>query len=163
MSIDRDETLADLQATVDYVNSITEQSDSLEFELASELFDALGRVAASVKAAQDLLTSQMLSRLEDGGPRVFGNERFERVRKYTERTNHEAVVAAVVENAAYSDTPRQAAMAAAMMMQAIYLNRSTDAKKGAVDKLSVARDAVFSKEYTGWKVDRTAIGDSDGN
>lgn len=155
--IDRDEALADLQATVDYVAQITEQSDSLEFELSSELFDALGRVGAAVKAAQDMLTTNMLSRLEAGGPRVFGDERFERVAKYVEDTDHEAVIKAVIADAGLHDEPEVAAYAAARRMEQIYLNKTTSAKKGEVDKLSVSRDSVFSRRYTGYRVERTKL------
>jgi hypothetical protein len=159
--IDRDETLADLQATVDYVRALTEESDALPFELAAEVNDALGRVIAAAREAQSLMTTTMLNRLEDGGPRVFGNERFERVAKYVEDTNHEAVVKAVVNSAANHDEPYRAAYAAAKMMEALYLNKSTSAKKGEVDKLSMPRDAVFSKRYTGWTVERSEVADAD--
>lgn len=156
--IDRDEALAELRTMLDYLARLTEQSDQCDFELASDLVDALGHVDRAVETATGMLTGQMLSRLEvDGGARDFGPYRFERVRKYTERTDHDAVIDAVVEQAMHSDGVAQAARHTAEMLRAIYLSKSVVARKGEIDKLEVPRHKAFSKEYTGWKVARSEI------
>lgn len=160
--LDRDETLAELATMVDYVNTIAEQSDVLEFEMAAELDDALGRVIAAARTAQSLINTQMLVRLEKSGSRVFGDTKFKRVRTYKERTNHDAVIDAIVEQAGYVDGVMRAAKFVAEKMRDTYVTPSTTAKKGAVDKLSLARDAVFSKDYTGWKVEREEVPDAPG-
>lgn len=149
----REEILADLQATVDYAARIKELADKFEFDEACDIVDALERVKKAIADAQSFVDGELLRQLE-AGDRVHNGETFKRVRKYTERTDHDAVVKAVVNTAALHDTPHAAAYAAAATMQRLYLNKSVGAKKGEIDKLSVPRDAVFSREYTGWKVER---------
>lgn len=155
----RDEIVADLQATVDYAARITELADTFDFETNADVRDALARAKTAIEAAIGMLDGELVRQLEDGD-RIYGNERWMRTRKYTERTDHDVIVKAVVNAAAMHEDPFRAAYDAAKAMQSLYVSNSTSAKKGAVDKLSVARDAVFSKDYTGWKVEREPLPDA---
>lgn len=151
--MNREEMLADLQATVDYAGAITELADSFDFETLADVTEALGRAKKAIETAAGMLEAEMVRQLE-AGEKTYNGQRFYRTQKYTERTDHEAVARAVVNTAAMHEDPFRAAYDAAKTMQALYLSKSTNAKKGEVDKLSIARDAVFSKEYTGWKIER---------
>lgn len=154
--MNREEMLADLQATVDYAGRITELADSFDFETLADVTEALGRAKKAIETAAGMLEAEMVRQLE-AGEKIHNGQSFKRVRKYTERTNHDAVIAAVVERATSCDGVIQAARYTAELMRDAYLSKSTDAKKGAVDKLSIARDAVYSKEYTGWKIEREEV------
>lgn len=154
--MNRDEMLADLQATVDYAGRITELADSFDFETLADVTEALRRAQSAIRTAEGMLEAEMVRQLE-AGEKVYNGQRFYRTQKYTERTDHEAVVKAVAADAGLHDLPEVAALAAARRMEALYLSKSSNAKKGEVDKLSIARDAVFSREYTGWKIEREDV------
>lgn len=154
--MNRDEIVADLQATVDYAARITELADKFDFETNADVTDALERAKGAIEMSIAMLKAEQTRQLE-AGERIHGGFRYYRTRKYTERTNHEVLYDAIVEDAALCDTPRQAARLAVGRMAGLFLSRSSNAKKGDVDKLSLARDAVFLKEYTGWKVEREVV------
>lgn len=154
--MNRDEIVAELQATVDYAARITELADTFDFETNADVSVALGRAKTAIDLAMRMLDEEIVRQLE-AGERVHNGERWKRERKYTERTDHDAVIDAVVEQATHCTGVIEAARYAAELMRATYLSKSVDAKKGAVDKLSVPRDAVFSKEYTGWKIEREPV------
>lgn len=158
-----DERVADLQATVDYLADLTEQSDGLDMETAVDLSDELGRVKTAVRKLDDLLRTQMLAQLENGGPRQFGTRIFARSKDYKSRHDHEVIVRSAIDQAMAAATdqetgeisPRRAAEAAARAMASFYVSPSSTAKVTPLKKLGVDRDAFETREFTGWKLSVT--------
>lgn len=155
-----DERVADLQATVDYLADLTEQSDGFDMDAAIELADELGRVKAAAKKLDDMLRQQMLAQLEDGGPRQYGTRIFARAKDYKDRHDHERIVRAAIDAAMRKtidpDTgevnAREAAEAAARQMASFYVSPSTTAKVTPLKLIGVDKKEYQTREFTGWKL-----------
>ena len=165
-----EEVVADLQAHCAWVNDrITEESDSMEFDEAVAIQDELRRAKKAAEVAIAMIDSQLMNRLESGGPRQFGNRVFVRVKDYVERDDHDKLIAAAarhgVESAVDVDTgevnANVAAEAAARTVQSLYLSNSSKAKVGVMDKLGLDRKQIRSREFKDWKVLVTEVEQED--
>lgn len=169
MTINRDEAIADLQATVDYLGSLTNEADTLGFEAATDIRDEAKRV---VKAAGDLvsfLEGKMLTELE-AGSREYGGRVWVRKRKYVERHDH-SVIARVARDAAIAAARDEetgevnsalALNAAIETMRQVYLSPSTKAKVTVVrDQLGVPTKNFVTREDKGWELDIVDLRDQD--
>lgn len=161
-----EEVVADLQAHCAWVNDrITEYADSMEFEEAVAIQDELRRAKKAAEVAISMIDSQMMVRLESGGPRQFGNRVFARVKDYVDRFDHDLLIATAarqgVEAAVDPDTGEvnasEAAEAAARTVQKLYLSPSSKPKVGVIDQLGVDRKKAKTREFKQWKVNVVAI------
>lgn len=159
MAEDLSELRVDLQATVTYINDqIGQQADTFDFDEAAGLLEDLGRVIDTAKLARDLLTQELLRQLE-AGDREFDGRRMHRKTKSVERYDHDYLAVGVhliaLNRAANHDTGETSAAKAAEeavgMMRDLYLNPSTKAKIGVIERLGLdkrkARTYVATGDY----------------
>lgn len=150
-------TPADIEAMLDVLDDICNDSDAATFDEAVELMDGLERVKAGAAVAIDLLKMQMLSHLEDGGPRTIGDRTFKPIDDNVKRFDHDeilriAAIQAFMDENGEIRSPGEAVEILAETVKDLYLAPSTKAKLEAIDRLGVARDSVIEIERKGRKV-----------
>lgn len=150
-------TPADIYAALDVVVDIGEESDSVDFEEAVYLMDALDALKERTAEVIDLLKMQMLAKLEDGGPRDFGGRLFKAIDDKVKRFDHKeilrqaAIQAFMDDNGEIRKTGDAVELLATTMMD-LYLAPSSKAKVGVLDRLGIDRDDVIEVERKGRKV-----------
>lgn len=167
-----DEILADLQATVSYINNeVTERADSTPFEEAVALVDELERVKRSVGDAIALLNGELLKQVERGS-RQIGQRVYAAVPDSKTRTDHDKVRVAVITYALDAATdketgdvsPRVAADRATEYMMDLYVSPSKVATTRGLKRMGVSPRTINHYENTGKKlriVDLSAPKDDD--
>lgn len=152
MTINREETLADMAATVDYLAALVEEADALDFETATDLRDAALRVKKVTSDLISFLEGGMLRQLE-AGSRDYGRRTWVRRKKYAERHDHAALAAEVRQRATWRGEDAAGAVAEAVrMMSDLYLSASTKAKVTVIDRMGLDRGSVISREHTGFEL-----------
>lgn len=155
-----EEILVDLEATVGYVRGeITQQADQVGFEEAVALTERLERVKREVGDAISLLTTRQLTLLEKGSKQI-GTRIYASVPKTTRRTDHAYVTKLVVDHAVAAATdhetgevnPRQAADAAVLDMQKLFVPPSRNATVGGLKRVGAKIGKAFSDEDQGRKI-----------
>lgn len=165
MTLERVEALAELAATVDYIKDITEHSETLDFELASELQDAVLRVKACADECSRMLAQSMLKRLEDGGPRQFGGRIFGRVKQYTKRHDHDRIASEAYQQAILVNTDpdtgevdsQGAIKSAIRFMRSVYLSDSSTAKVTPLKAIGLSKRDYEVSEFKAWGLNVTVV------
>jgi hypothetical protein len=149
-------TPADVQAAIDVLRQAGDESDDMDFELATELRLAISDLIGHARTTVSLLETEMLRQVEEQ-PRQVGGLNYMAVNKYRDRDDHDAVEARVVAvarlQAVDQETgeidPAEAARWAAHWMRKIYVAPSHEAKKGVLDELELDVKQVRAREKVG--------------
>lgn len=153
------EITADLAATVDYLNDITERADSTDFDDAAEIQAQLLKVRRATNDAITMLEQQMLSKLEKRKVATAGGRLFKRKRKTVRRDDHEVIARAVRDWAFAEATDKttgvtNAQLAAERAVHAVrdlYISPSTTAKSTKFDRYGI--EGATSFEDRGWQLE----------
>ena len=161
MTIDRDEALADLGATVDYLAGLRDAADQMGFEDATDIRDEAERVKKMAGDLVSFLEGAMMTHLE-AGSREYGGRVWVRKRQFVDRHDHAALLGAVRDAAirdAYDSgsgevNPDKAMGRMLDWFRTLYLSPSTKAKVTvARDELGLDTKTFVSREDKGWKLD----------
>lgn len=159
MSINLPETLAELKATVDYINDLIEDVETFDFEDAVQVQDEAKRVQNAASLLARMIDGEMLKQLE-AGSRDFGRRTFKRTKRYVKRHDQDVLVRLAIDQGVEAGVdvktgeinPRQAAEAAARTVLRMFCSASSTAKVTVVEKLGVDRTEFESREFKGHQV-----------
>lgn len=151
------EVCNDLEATVRYIHDeITEHADSLDFDEALDLRDAINLVIAEARTAGSFLEAQMLVHLE-AGAQQRGTRLFARKRVRVQRFAHDAIRAHIGRWARLRATDDNGEISIARAvdnameaMADLYLAPSTKAKVTRLTEYEIDTGAVSTWEDKGW-------------
>lgn len=149
-------TMADIQAAIDVLDQLCEESDDIEFELAADLRIAVDQLKKGATTAITMLEMEMVRQVE-GAPRQVGGLNYMAVNRYKERDDHDAIEARVVAAARLAAVdretgdidPAEAARWAAHWMRKLYVAPSDQAKKGVMDELELDPQEIRGREVVG--------------
>ena len=146
-------TPADVAAAEDVIRAIGEMSDSIGFELAAELRQALCKLTNTTKDTMALLNTELLRQVE-AQPRRHNGITYDRKPKRTWRFDHEMIRSRIVDAVCDSGN-RGVAMDALDLHSAIYVSPSSTAKVGGLDKIGLAKKEAGTYENLGYELDVT--------
>lgn len=154
------ELLAELQATVGYLNDdVVERVETFDFEESVAVRDELRRVKRKADEAIGMIDAEMLRQLE-AGSRDVGARTFKRTRRMVNRHDHDKLIALAIKQGVEAgrnpDTgevnSHEAAEAAVRALAKMFLSPSNTAKVTVVDRLGMDRSEYESREFKGWQV-----------
>lgn len=154
------EMVADLQATIDYLATITERVDSMPFEELVAVQDEARRVQAQAGELVGMIDAELVRQLEGGARELPDGRLFKRAKRYVTRHDHDLLIGLAVRQGVeawtHPDTGEvdatRAAESAVRALSKMFLSPSSTAKVTVVDKLGVDRGEYETREFKDWKV-----------
>lgn len=146
-------TPADVAAAADVVRAIGEMSDSIGFEEAAELRQALCELMPVVKDTIALLNTELLRQVETQ-PRRHNGYTYDRRPKRRWKFDHELIRQAIANQFGVGQA-RRSIVDALDAHAAIYVSPSTEAKVGGLRKVGLEKKDAGSYENLGYELDVT--------
>lgn len=132
-------TKADIEAVIQVLDSLGEQSDSLSQSQALQFRNVLEVLDSVLKRTRSMVDTQCLHLLEQ--PVIFNGKRWVKTRKFVRRFRHTDIARRVADRSVYDPETgemldaRTAVALALHKFQKIYCSDSTDAKLGELKRL----------------------------
>jgi hypothetical protein len=137
--MNREVTVGDLLLTMDLIDELTEESDTLPLERAIQMRETLSLLASALKRAQSMIDTQVLNLLEQ--PTIVGERRYVPATKYAKRWGHYRIAKMVADQAKVDRTTGEirtvdeAVAGALHQFIQIYLSDSSEAKVSMLRKV----------------------------
>jgi hypothetical protein len=144
-------TPADIAAAADVVRAAGESADSIGFEEAAELRQALVALTMATKDSLALLNGELL-RMVEAQPRRHDGITYDRRPKRAWRFDHELVRSRIVDAVAGTGN-RSVVMDALDLHSAIYVSPSTIAKVGGLEKIGLTKKEAGTYENQGYELE----------
>lgn len=147
-------TPADVAAAEDVVRAAGESADSIGFEEAADLLQAVERLETAVKDTKSLLRTELL-RMVEAQPRRHDGITYDRKPKRRWTFDHELIRGTIVMSMldSYGPEVRDAVQRALDFHSGIYVSPSTTAKIGGLDKIGLGKKEAGRYENLGYELD----------